>query len=54
MTALEDTPGISLMHPCYVLIHAEDYWAFNQRPHGLVELVLGDGPVFPVYFAAND
>ena len=32
----------SLMHPCYVLIHADDYWAFNQRPHGLVELVLGD------------
>ena len=30
------------MHPCYVLIHAEDYWAFNRRPHGLVELVLGD------------
>ena len=30
------------MHPCYVLIHAEDYWMFNQRPHGLVELVLGD------------
>ncbi len=30
------------MHPCYVLIHADDYWAFNQRPHGLVELVLGD------------
>ena len=32
----------SLMHPCYVLINAEDYWAFNQRPHGLMELVLGD------------
>ena len=32
----------SLMHPCYILIHADDYWAFNQRPHGLVELVLGD------------
>ena len=30
------------MHPCYVLIHAEDYWMFNQRPHGLLELVLGD------------
>ena len=27
---------------CYVLIHADDYWTFNQRPHGLVELVLGD------------
>ena len=30
------------MHPCYVLIHADDYWVFDQRPHGLVELVLGD------------
>ena len=31
----------SLMHPCYVLIRADDYWAFNHRPHGLLELVLG-------------
>ena len=31
----------SLMHPCYVLIQADDYWAFNHRPHGLLELVLG-------------
>ena len=46
VTAIDNTRGHSrdrsLMHPCYVLIHAEDYWAFNQRPHGLVELVLGD------------
>ena len=31
----------SLMHPCYILIHVDDYWAFNHRPHGLLELVLG-------------
>ena len=31
----------SLMHPCYILIHADDYWVFNHRPHGLLELVLG-------------
>ena len=29
------------MHPCYILIHVDDYWAFNHRPHGLLELVLG-------------
>ena len=23
----------SLMHPCYILIHVDDYWAFNHRPH---------------------
>ena len=28
-------------HPCYALIHVDDYWAFNHRPHGLLELVLG-------------
>ena len=28
-------------HPCYTLIHVDDYWAFNHRPHGLLELVLG-------------
>ena len=38
----------SLMHPCYILIQADDYWAFNQRPHGIVELVLGDRDIsFP-------
>ena len=31
----------SLMHPCYILIQADDYWVFNHRPHGLLELVLG-------------
>ena len=31
----------SLMHPCYILIQMDDYWAFNHRPHGLLELVLG-------------
>ena len=31
----------SLMHPCYILIQVDDYWAFNHRPHGLLELVLG-------------
>ncbi len=25
-----------------MLIHVDDYWAFNHRPHGLVELVLGN------------
>ena len=29
------------MHPCYILIQADDYWVFNHRPHGLLELVLG-------------
>ena len=42
LTLHEDSRDRSLMHPCYVLIHADDYWAFNQRPHGLIELVLGD------------
>ena len=44
LTAIDATRGHSrdrsLMHPCYVLIHVDDYWAFNHRPHGLVELVL--------------
>ena len=31
----------SLMHPCYILIQVDDYWAFNHRPHGLLEPVLG-------------
>ena len=31
----------SLMHPCYILIQVDDYWVFNHRPHGLLELVLG-------------
>ena len=30
----------SLMRPCYILIHVDDYWAFNHRPHGLLKLVL--------------
>ena len=52
VAAIDSTRGHSrdrsLMHPCYVLIHADDYWAFNQRPHGLVELVLGDSEMsFP-------
>ena len=46
VAAIDSTRGHSrdrsLMHPCYVLIHADDYWTFDQRPHGLVELVLGD------------
>ena len=46
VAAIDSTRGHSrdrsLMHPCYVLIHADDYWVFDQRPHGLVELVLGD------------
>ena len=46
VAAIDSTRGHSrdrsLMHPCYVLIHADDYWGFDQRPHGLVELVLGD------------
>ena len=46
VTTIDSTRGHSrdrsLMHPCYVLIHADDCWAFNQRPHGLVELVVGD------------
>ena len=29
------------MHPCYILIQVDDYWVFNHRPHGLLELVLG-------------
>ena len=45
LTAIDATRGHSrdrsLMHPSYVLIHVDDYWAFNHRPHGLVELVLG-------------
>ena len=28
----------SLMHPCYILIQADDYWVFNHRPHGLLDL----------------
>ncbi len=52
LAAIDSTRGhsrdCSLMHPCYVLILADDYWAFNQRPHGLVELVVGDRDVsFP-------
>ena len=46
VAAIDSTRGHSrdrsLMRPCYVLIHADDYWAFDQRPHGLVQLVLGD------------
>ncbi len=46
LTTIDSTRGHSrdrsLMHPCYVLIHADDYWAFNQRRDGLIELVLGD------------
>ena len=45
LTAIDATRGHSrdrsLMRPSYVLIHVDDYWAFNHRPHGLVELVLG-------------
>ena len=52
LTAIDITRGHSrdrsLMHPCYVLIQAEGYWAFNQRPHGLVELVVS------VHSAATD
>ncbi len=37
LAAIDSTRGHSrdrlLMHPSYV--HAGDYWAFNQRPHGL-------------------
>ena len=47
----------SLMHPCYILIHVDDYWAFNHRPHGLLELVLGSrqSRVFlPVCLTADD
>ena len=46
LAAIDATRGHSrdrsLMHPCYVLIHSDDYWAFNQTPRGLVELVLGN------------
>ena len=50
VAAIDSTRGHSrdrsLMHPCDALIqltvHADDYWAFDQRLHGLVELVLGD------------
>ena len=45
LNAIDATRGHSrdrsLMHPCYILIHVDDYWAFNHRPHGLLELVLG-------------
>ena len=45
LSAIDATRGHSrdrsLMHPCYILIHVDDYWAFNHRPHGLLELVLG-------------
>ena len=58
LAAIDSTRGHSrdrsLMRPCYVLILADDYWAFNQRPHGLVELVVGDRPVLPLSPAAND
>ncbi len=46
LTAIDSTRGHSqdriLMHPSYILVHSDDYWTFNQRPHGLVELLLGD------------
>ena len=46
LAALDSNRGhsrnIVLMHPSYVLVHDSDYWAFHQRPHGLLELVLGD------------
>ena len=36
VVAIDSTRGHcrdrSLMHPCYVLIHADDYWTFNQCP----------------------
>ena len=39
-TGIDSTRGQSrnlmLMHPSYVLVHGSDYWAFNQRPHGLL------------------
>ena len=38
----------SLMHPCYILIQADDYWVFNHRPHGLLELVLGSLDLWPI------
>ena len=45
LNAIDATRGHSrdrsLMHPCYILIHVDDYWAFNHRPHGLLQLVLG-------------
>ena len=52
LTAIDSTRGHSrnlmLMHPSYVLVHDSDYWAFSQRPHGLLDLVLGDRDVsFP-------
>ena len=31
----------SLMHSCYILVQVDDCWAFNHRPYGLLELVLG-------------
>ena len=46
LAAIDSTRGHSrdrsLMHLSYVLIQSDDYWTFNQRPHGLVELLLGD------------
>ena len=27
----------SLMHPCYILVQVDDYWAFNHRPHALFQ-----------------
>ena len=52
LAAIDSTRGHSrdrsLMHPSYVLIQSGDYWTFNQRPHGLVELLLRDRDVsFP-------
>ena len=45
LCAIDATRGLSrdrsLMHPCYILIQVDDYWVFNHRPHGLLELVLG-------------
>ena len=43
LVAIDSTRGHSrdrsLMRLSYVLIHAGDYWTFNQRPRGLVELM---------------
>ena len=43
-----------LLHPCYILIQADDYWVFNHRPHGLLELVLGSRSVLPMCPTSDD
>ena len=45
----------SLMHPCYILVQVDDYWAFNHRPQWSTGASTRQSrPFFPVCPTTND